>query len=124
MAKAHDDRFARWLDATVSNLGWSNRELAERVGVHESVVSRWLTGRSSPSTENLETLAGVLSVDFLALAVTAGLISERQGEPLPMPPPIAERARIKQQLDKVRGLGDAPAAAALRVWDAEHGIRP
>lgn len=112
--------FAHWLDATIENAGWSHREFAELVGVHESIVSRWLTPTAKPSIPSLEKMAKLLEVDLVQLAVTAGQFSEQHGERLPMPPLTAARARIRRELEKIPGLHEADIAAALQSWDARH----
>ena len=34
--------------------GWTQRQLAAYLGVHESLVSRWLQGYRSPTAEQVE----------------------------------------------------------------------
>jgi transcriptional regulator with XRE-family HTH domain len=109
---------------TMENEEISNRDLAVRVGVHESVTSRWRSGRSTPSTENCERLAAALGVDFLRLAVTAGLMNSKSvgADPLPIPEPVAVRARIRHQLQQIKGLTRDGVEAALRAWDEEIAV--
>lgn len=113
--------FARWLDITMENQELSNRELSAKIGVNESMTSRWRSARSAPSLENCEKLADALGVDFLALAVTAGLMDgARLGvEPLATPEPTAVRSRIRAQLRRIPGLTEASVDAALAQWDAD-----
>lgn len=49
--------------------------LAEEVGVKQSSVSAWETGKSDPATENLSRIAQVLNVNFEWLAKGSGEIS-------------------------------------------------
>ena len=48
--------------------GWSQEELAEKLGVSRQAVSKWESGASDPSTTNLMALAklfGVSAEDLL-----------------------------------------------------------
>lgn len=42
--------------------GWSQRELANRMGVHPVRINQWLTGSNSPRLSVLERMAEVLGV--------------------------------------------------------------
>lgn len=121
MTRGHRINFAKWLDITMENKGISNRSLAAKIGVHESVTSRWRAGRTSPSIENCEALAIALDVEFLRLAVTAGILdaTAAHAEPLPAPEPSAVRTRIRQQLEHIKGLTPASIEALLAQWDED-----
>lgn len=114
-------QFGKWLDITMENEGFTNRQLASRVGVHESITSRWRSGQSKPSLESCEALAEALGVDFLRLAVTAGLMKRRivHAEPLPVPPATALKARIRVQLEAVRGMTPTAVQAAMDQWERD-----
>ena len=60
------------------NAGLSQEKMAELVGVSRQAVTKWETGQTSPSTENLFRLAEILgtSVDFL-------LAEEEKASPTP-----------------------------------------
>ena len=47
--------------------GLSQEKLAERLGLTRQAVTKWETGQSAPSTENLLRLAEVLGVPMTAL---------------------------------------------------------
>lgn len=59
--------------------GWSQTELAERVGVTNKAVSRWETGRGYPDVELLPKLAKELGVSISELL---------EGERTPVPPQV------------------------------------
>ena len=61
--------------------GLSQEKLAERLGLTRPAVTKWESGQSAPSTENLLRLAEVLGVP-----VTALLGEEASGPPLAGPP--------------------------------------
>lgn len=61
--------------------GLSQEKLAERLGLTRQAVTKWESGQSAPSTENLLRLAEVLGVP-----VTALLGEEASGPPLAGPP--------------------------------------
>lgn len=112
--------FSNWLDTAMESRGYTNKDLATKIGVHESMTSRWRSARSTPSPENCERLAKALDVDYLALTVTAGLVDGGAigVDPLPVPP-RAVRERIRNQLQHVKGLTDKSIEAALQQWDAD-----
>ncbi len=47
--------------------GFSQKELAERVGVHPSTVTRWEQGRITPTLAKLEMIADAVGVEFVKL---------------------------------------------------------
>lgn len=51
----------------LSDYNWTQRDLAEALGVHPQNLSRTLRGKNSPSIEYLECIADVLSVDICDL---------------------------------------------------------
>ena len=114
------DRFARWLALTMSNESITGRELAQKLGVDDSVVSRWRTGRGTPSMDSCLKLAKVLNVDPLRLAVTAGALDGKAVglEPLDMPSARAQRERIAHQLRNIRGLSTQTVEQMLKAFDA------
>jgi Zn-dependent peptidase ImmA (M78 family)/DNA-binding XRE family transcriptional regulator len=68
---AFDDAIAtdttNWIAATIrehrDRRGWSQAELARRLGRTQTSLSYWETGKRSPALEDLFELAGVLDVD-------------------------------------------------------------
>lgn len=111
--------FGRWLDLTMANRNIRGRSLAKRVGVHDSAVSRWRSGQGVPALPALQQVAKALGVDPIRLAVTAGLLDESLvGQPpLPMPEPTAQRALVKEQLSKIRGLLPEEKQALINYYD-------
>ena len=111
--------FGRWLDLTMANRNIKGRTLAKRVNVHDSAVSRWRSGTGVPALPTLQLLAKALGVDAVRLAVTAGLLDESLvgQSPLPMPEPTAQRALVKEQLSKIRGLLPEERQALINYYD-------
>ena len=67
--------------------GWTQKDLAERVGVTDKAVSRWETGRGSPDVSYLTALADVLEVSISEL-----VLGERIGSAGKNPAEIVEQA--------------------------------
>lgn len=61
--------------------GWTQRELAELVGVHHININRIECGRHSPSSELLYQLADVLNVSTDSLRQTAMIPDEDVKKP-------------------------------------------
>lgn len=114
------ERFGRWLDLTMSNRGIKGRDLARKLRVHDSAVSRWKSGRGSPGMDTAVRLAKILGVDPLQLAATIGLLNGPEvGVPLlPMPEPTAARRAVKEQIMSIRGLTLGERQHLLNAYDA------
>jgi transcriptional regulator with XRE-family HTH domain len=89
--------------------GWSQAELAERLGVHDGHISRIETGKYQPSVDVLWKLARTLEVsaDYL--------LDEEAGEFAPISTegkPLAERLRLLEALDETE------KAAVVTIIDA------
>ena len=59
--------FGKYLFRLRKNLGLSQEELAERVGVHLNTISQWENGIYAPKTEKIKKLAKALNVTELEL---------------------------------------------------------
>ncbi|HWO72103.1 MAG TPA: helix-turn-helix transcriptional regulator [Dehalococcoidia bacterium] len=66
------EAFAAWLRARLSALSLEPNELARRLRLNRSSVSRWLLGRSRPSPANLRMLAEALDEPLAVLYRLAG----------------------------------------------------
>lgn len=116
--RVHPD-FGYWLDVTMANMGMSGRDLAVRVDVHDSAVSRWRAGKGTPTMEAIAQIAEVFEVEPLRLAVTAGLVTQEVAgvPPVPMPEPTAQRKEVRDRLAALPGLSRAEAQALLERYD-------
>ena len=83
---------------------WSQRELAERVGTSDQVISRYERGEMTPSVEVAARIAQALevSLDYLAGLSEAGHLDRR----------------MLQRLDAIEQMGPEDQAAVLRLLDA------
>ena len=111
--------FAEWLDVNMANRHMSGRDVAEIVGVHDSAVSRWRSGKGTPTMEYLTGLAELFGVDPLRLAVRAGLVSQQVAgvEPVDMPQPVAQREEVRKSIKGIPGLTDSERQALLETYD-------
>lgn len=119
MTEANTERFAQWLNVTMENRGIRATDLAKKLKVTDSAVSRWRSGAGTPSMDAVLRLAKVLSTDPVRLAVTAGLMdSDLTGaKPLPMPEPTARRKRVKDQLWNIKGLTSKERQHLIDAYD-------
>ncbi len=64
-------------------------------------------------------LAKILGVEPIRLAVTAGLVDGEliDVSPLPMPEPTAQRAAVRAQLAKIRGLTERERERLMDTYD-------
>ena len=88
--------------------GWSQTELAERLGVTNKAISRWETGRGYPDVELLPQLAKELGVTISELL---------EGERTPAPPAVEEQMEFLCESTgrekKLRWVVTAVSAAVL-----------
>ncbi|MGW6255397.1 helix-turn-helix domain-containing protein [Streptomyces sp. NPDC055085] len=107
-AKRRNDYFAEWFRRTLDNFGMSGGEVARSLNVSDGTVSRWNTGKSSPSVNACIQLGHLFNVNGLALAVTAGTITEDIAGvgKLPLPANKVARERVHEHFRKTPGLTD------------------
>lgn len=120
MAGTDNDRFAQWLNMTMENRGIKAVDLAKKLKVTDSAVSRWRSGAGLPSMDACLRLAKIFRVeDPMRLAVTAGLVDGKLLglAPLPLPEPTARRNRIKEQLANIKGLTASERQHLLSAYD-------
>lgn len=120
MVNSHTDRFAQWLNMTMENRGMRAVELAKRLKVTDSAVSRWRSGAGLPSMDACLRMAKIFHLEEpMRLAVTAGLVDgELLGiPPLPLPEPTARRNRVKDQLANIKGLTAKERQFLLDAYD-------
>lgn len=67
MSKPIAKRFAERLEAVMIAKGVGRSELAAKIGVNRSNVTRYLAGNHAPSGATLETLSHALGVDVCEL---------------------------------------------------------
>ncbi len=58
----------RTIRALRREVGWSQTELAERIGVSKMSISHWETARNEPSARQLRSLADAFDVPMEAIA--------------------------------------------------------
>lgn len=117
--REHDGNFSRWLDATIENNRIKARDIARRVGVTDSAVSRWRNGTATPGPATTAELARVLGVDPVRLVVTAGHIpGDSIGvEPYTVPESVERRKRAKAAFDAIKGLTKEGRRKLLETYD-------
>lgn len=118
-SKRDREMFARWLDVNMSNHHMTGRDIAERIGVHDSAVSRWRSGKGVPTMEYLTALAELFAVDPLRLAVRAGLVSVKIAgvEPVDLPEPTAQREEVRKSIESIPGLTQSERQALIERYD-------
>jgi transcriptional regulator with XRE-family HTH domain len=87
--RRNDGNFAAYLKASMkaARIG-SGAQLAEAAGIAQSLVSRWLNGKTLPSIEALRAIAEPLGVPMRDLVVRAGYMTPDEVglEDEPVPP--------------------------------------
>jgi transcriptional regulator with XRE-family HTH domain len=73
MSEPSASRFAGWLQASMSNRGLSQAQLARSVGVADTQVSRWRRGQVVPTLPYLQRLADTFGIERAMLDRLVGL---------------------------------------------------
>jgi len=93
----------------MSEYGLTKRTLAERMGLHETTVGKWVLGRNQPSLDYLAKLAAALGVsaDWLL-----GLSERRVLDPTvtPEPPVVVLTPRARKEIDEMAARLEGEAA--------------
>lgn len=113
------DYFAEWLSRTLVERDIPGGKVAEALGVNDSAISRWRNGKARPSLESAMALAEFLGVHPVRLAVTAGLMKEKQAgmSKLPLPEDTKTRVMVKEQIMGIRGLTSRERQAMMEAYD-------
>jgi len=68
------------LKAALAKAGMNQSELARRIGVERAAVSKWVTGRATPTLENLQKAAQVLGMSISEILGDEVLLAETKTE--------------------------------------------
>lgn len=68
------DDLGPWLAASLRARGWNQAELAKRMGIDPSMVSKWARGSRMPDTPHCEAIARALGVPPYEVLVRANKI--------------------------------------------------
>lgn len=113
--------FAEWLDITLDNQGvGAGTALAEQMGVTDAAISRWRTGASNPTSDNVAKMAKAMGLDPVRLAITAKVLPPEFApgvEPYEIPEPTAQRDSVRRQLARIKGLSEDQKEALLSTYD-------
>jgi transcriptional regulator with XRE-family HTH domain len=114
--------FAEWLSRTLAERDIAGGEVARALGVNDSAISRWRNGKATPGLESVMALAEFLDVNPIALAVTAGLMDERQVgvSRLELPKQSRALAMAEDQIMRIRGLDDETRKALINTLRERH----
>lgn len=84
--------------------GWKNKDVAEMIECHHSLISAYETGRRRPTLHNLKKLAGLYGLDYLSLLQMRE--NPKEEEQMQKKLYASERKNIKYEtaLHTIRGL--------------------
>ncbi|SER96101.1 Transcriptional regulator, contains XRE-family HTH domain [Lentzea xinjiangensis] len=70
--------FGDYLRAELKQRDMTAYQLAEKTGIAQPVLSRWMGGKTVPTIDNLRPVAEALNLPLLELVVRAGLLTEEE----------------------------------------------
>jgi transcriptional regulator with XRE-family HTH domain len=102
----------------MENQGVSGNDLASRLGVNISQVSRWRNGHTLPTLRYIDLIAHVFGVDPQRLALLAGRMppTMTRARVLEIPEPKVRVQRVHDALSAIRGLTPKQRAAMLAAY--------
>jgi transcriptional regulator with XRE-family HTH domain len=104
-----------------SDLGLSQEDLAEALGVERSTVGRWETGRHAPALHQRPRLTKLLEITSAELGEMIGAITDNQ--PPARRPDLAENDDMAlYRRDLLRMFGVVAALLALPATETEHDL--
>lgn len=117
MSRRNRKYFAEWLDRIMTERAISGGMIAKEVGVNDSAVSRWRNGKGSPGLDSIMKLAATLDVDPIRLAVTAGLMTDKEVgvAQLPLPEPTKAVRKAKESIMKIPGITEEDRKILVRT---------
>lgn len=101
-----------WLNAEMTQRGWSQRQIARRAGVSQAAISRVLSGDNRPGLEVCEGIAKALDLPLTTVLIEAGLIQGLADLP---PEFLGWAGRLKALSDHQRELTISAMEHILRV---------
>jgi SOS-response transcriptional repressor LexA len=120
--------FPDWLAGQLGSRGWSNVDLAARVGVVPSAVSQWLTGVQKPGRKSIFAIAAALEVDAgevnrMVNAPRDSLIAE-ESAPYGVPRPTDSFSDVMRIVGDMVPVPVADIAAGHGAWTDETFFLP
>jgi transcriptional regulator with XRE-family HTH domain len=106
--------FASWLIDQRNSRGWTQEDVASRVGVGMQQVYRWENGRNKPPPERMKAISRLYGVEYEALKDAVGA-----GKRPPEPPPEARDNRIEVTFfarQKLRGYAHLAGMPSEAIW--------
>lgn len=106
--------------------GVSGGDIAKALDVNDSAISRWKNGKATPGLDSVFKLAKYFDVPGVALAVTAGLMTEGEAGTARLPLPEKNRSvELAEQhiLDRIPGLSDEDREALLNTLHERYPNR-
>jgi len=99
--------FSEWLRIRLKARKMSQRQVAERSGIHHSTISRLVSGERSPTLDTATKLAHVLGADGGAEAPTHRMVQTSATSPA---------ARVEHALRTDDILGEAEVRQVMRLY--------
>lgn len=118
MSDAQD--FGDYLTQAMAAAGLSQADLKRLTGISDSLISKWRTGQSVPSVENLRLLAPAFGVTTRDLVVRAGhMLPEEVGleEPPAPPTPPARMATLQDDIKADPELSDSDKRLMIDLYE-------
>lgn len=118
MADTHD--FGAYLTRAMAAAGLSQADLKRLTGISDSIISKWRSGQTTPSVENLRLLAPALGVTPRELIVVAGhMTPEEVGlkEPPAPPKPPARLATLQDDINAEPNLSDSDKRLMVDLYE-------
>ncbi|GLZ34835.1 hypothetical protein Lesp02_70220 [Lentzea sp. NBRC 105346] len=72
--------FGPYLKGHMDRKGWNITQLGLEAGVSQAIISRWISGQTTPSVENLRPVAHAIGRPLLEVVVAAGILTPEEAK--------------------------------------------
>jgi len=118
MADTQD--FGAYLTQAMAAAGLTQADLKRLTGISDSLISKWRSGQTTPSVENLRLLEPALGIATRELVVAAGhMRAEEVGlkEPPAPPKPPARLASLQDDINAQPNLSDTDKRLMIDLYE-------
>lgn len=95
--------FGTWLERRMTELGLTQQQVADAIGVRQQTISKYVTGDEIPRTERVEHLAAVLRVSvFEVFDAVSASIGVSPLEPGDREARLARLRQVEEEVERLR----------------------
>lgn len=119
----HRGAFGLYLQGHMTSHDMTATDLANATGVSQSIISRWISGATKPSVENLRPVASVIGRPLLEVVVAAGILTPDEANATFVHAPATELSDDQLVAEVARRIGTAALRPPTKAEIKAHPER-